>query len=484
MFKSIRSKLVGAFALFIAGFVILQMLFNLFFSEKLYIWQKKNEINQVYSLIKNNYSDNPEELYSLLNKHEEKYNVRVVVLEKLKEYEKAQLIYASIPDWQVSKRHFISVPFSRININTNFSEKPEAKLLKNPRRDSKQLLLSGLIKTKNGDRYVFIESSVASIKQTVAVTTKTNFFLLLVLITIGMIYFYLFARKLTKPIKEIDEVAQGVVNLDFTKKAEELKGDDEISHLASNINIMSDRIHDMIDKLKQDIELKTKQENIRKEFVANVSHELKTPIALLLGYTEMLKSDLPGVDKDFYYDVIMDESKKMNGLVTELLDVSKLENELITLNYEKVDLYDLILWTIEKNKLHFEREEKEYSFFGDRLLCDCDKLKIEQAITNYITNAIFHSEKGSKIIIKLYKEDENAVFSVYNEGSHIDEKNIEKIWNIFYKVDESRSERKSTGIGLYIVSSVINAHKGEYGARNNDNGVEFYFKIKLGKMTN
>ena len=242
---------------------------------------------------------------------------------------------------------------------------------------------------------------------------------------------------------------------------------------------MSDRIHDMIDKLKQDIELKTKQETIRKEFVANVSHELKTPIALLMGYAEMLKSDMPGVDKDFYHNVIIDESKKMNALVTELLDVSKLENELTDLNYETVDLYDLVLWTIEKNKIHFEQDEKNYNFSGDHILCECDKLKIEQAITNYITNAIFHSEKGSKIIIKLYQEDENAVFEVYNEGSHIDEKNIEKIWNIFYKADESRSERKSTGIGLYIVSSVINAHKGEYGVYNTDDGVLFYFKIKL-----
>jgi len=326
MFKSVRSKLVGAFAIFLAGFVILQIFFNLFFAEKFYIWQKKNEINQVFWVLKNNYSDNSEELFSTLNKYEEKYNVRVIVFERSQENNKAKFIYASIPDWQIDRRQFFPVPFNLIDEQAVFTENPKAMLFENPRRKTNELFLSGLIKTHLGERYVFIESSVASIKQTVTVTTKINFFLLLGLITVGMIYFYLYARKLTKPIKEVDEVAQGVVNLDFSKKAEETNGKDEISHLATNINIMSDRIRDMIEKLKHDIELKTKQENIRKEFVANVSHELKTPVALLMGYAEMLKSDVPGIDKEFYYDVIIDESNKMNELVTQLLDVSRLES--------------------------------------------------------------------------------------------------------------------------------------------------------------
>lgn len=251
---------------------------------------------------------------------------------------------------------------------------------------------------------------------------------------------------------------------------------------------MSERISDMINeltlankKLEKDIELKIKLENIRKEFVANVSHELKTPISLLMGYTEMLKADVPDLDKDFYYDVIADESNKMNKLVTQLLDISRMENELVSLSVETVDLYNLVLWTIEKNKIYFEQNNLEYTFSGENIFCECDKLKIEQAITNYITNAIFHSPNGSKIKIKLYREDDKVVFSVFNEGKHISEEDAEKIWNIFYKADKSRSERKSTGLGLYIVSSVINAHKGEYGAENFENGVRFWFKISLNK---
>lgn len=510
MFRSIRSKLMCIFAVFLAGFVLLQMLFNIFFAEKFYIMQKKIEINQVYNELKANYSDSHDELYSILNKYEEKYNVRVMIFARESDESNPEFFYASIPDWQLNKRDFFMMPRNGMNDNDerlnpqkkepfenprsiisdngSFSENAKAVLLDNPQRDMKDLFLRGIIKTDGGDRYVIIESSVASIKQTVNVTAKINLFVLLGLMAAGMIYFYFYASKLTKPIKEVDEVAQSVVNLDFSKKAAETGGKDEIAHLASNINIMSDRICDMINelqtvnkKLEKDIEFKTKLENIRKEFVANVSHELKTPIALLMGYTEILKADVPGLDKEFYYDVIADESSKMNKLVTQLLDVSKMENELAELNYEPVDLYNLVLWTIEKNQLLLEKNMLEYSFEGENLECECDKMKIEQAITNYISNAIYHSPQGSKILIKLYKENENAVFSVYNEGNRINEEDMEKIWNIFYKADKSRAERKSTGLGLYIVSSVINAHKGEYGVKNLENGVEFYFKIKLNK---
>ena len=488
MFKSIRSKLVCAFTVFLAGFVLLQVFFNIFFAEKFYIMQKKSEINQVFSELKSHYSDDYDALYSILNKYEEKYNVRTMIFEKDDSLNKLKFIYASIPDRQIDKREFFPMPFRHVEENVDFSENAEAVLRENPQRDMKELFLSGLITTDRGNRYVLIESSVASIKQTVSVTTKINLYLLLGLMAIGMVYFYFYALKLTKPIREVDEVARNVVNLDFSKKAEETGGKDEIANLASNINIMSDRIFDMINelqtvnkKLEKDIEFKTKLENIRKEFVANVSHELKTPIALLMGYAEMLKADVPGIDKEFYYNVILDESDKMNKLVSQLLDISKMENELADLNYETVNLYNLVLWTLEKNMLHIEQNGLEYNFTGENIECECDKLKIEQAITNYISNAIFHSPKGSKIEIKLYRENGNAIFSVYNEGTHINDSDKEKIWNIFYKADKSRSERKSTGLGLYIVSSVVNAHKGEYGVENKENGVEFYFKIKLNK---
>ncbi len=485
MFKSVRGKLVCAFAVFLLAFAGLQIIFNLFFAQKVYIFQKKQEINQVFDLIKSNYTDSHEELYNLLSKYEEKYNIRAVIFAE-SEDERGRIIYASIPDWKLEKRDFMPFPI-RPNENKDvYSENAQAVLRDDPRGDIKNLFLKGIVNFDGEKRYVSLESPVSSIQQTVTVTTKMTVWLLLFLMALGMMFFYLFACRLTKPIKEVDAVAQSVVNLDFTKKASETGKKDEISNLAHNINIMSDRISDMINKLTEankkleaDIEYKTKLEGIRREFVANVSHELKTPIALLMGYAEILKSDIPDIDKDFYCDVITDESEKMNKLVCQLLDVSRMENELADLNFEDVNLKETAQWIIEKHKIHMDENEQTCEFIGEEIHASCDKLKIEQCITNYISNACFHSPKGSKIIVRLYKEGENAVFSVFNEGSHIDDNDMDKIWNIFYKADKSRSERKSTGLGLYIVSSVINAHKGEYGAKNRDGGVEFWFKIKI-----
>lgn len=474
MIKSIRTKLILLFGAILASVILLQISFNLFFAEEFYIYQKSNVINSAYKDVSENYSDNQEKLYEILKKYEESGNLIAVILN-----EDGEVNYSTIHNWKFNRK--APRPPADFIRDSIYKKGAKATIQKNPITNQQDLLLSGIIEKDGLVRYILIDSPISSIEQTVKTTNLLTLYISIFILIIGSLAVYIFSKRITNPIKEIDNIAKSVANLDFSKRAEN-NGNDEIAHLSQNINIMSDKLSFMINELKianeeleKDNIYKTKIDIIRKEFVANVSHELKTPISLLIGYSEMLKTNIPGIDKDFYYDVIIDESHKMNKLVSNLLDVSNLENGLTTLHLEMVNLPELLSWIIEKNKMLFFG--KQYDVKCDDCIIKCDRLKIEQAMTNYIINAINHTDDGKLINISIKKLDKGMIFRIFNEGDIIADKDIKKIWNSFYKADESRTDRSSTGLGLYIVSTIINAHNGEYGVKNKKNGVEFWFTL-------
>ncbi|MBQ7792760.1 MAG: HAMP domain-containing histidine kinase [Clostridia bacterium] len=480
MLKSIRSKLILLFGIILSVTLLLQMLLNLFYAEQYYIHQKSKQINKVYQMLKSQYTDDSEQLYTLLKPAEEASNIRVMIFS-----DERKMIYLTALDRQFGS-HTPPAPAPgrfRPDFRT-YLEDAEAVLQKSPMSEEENLVLCGRLNTEYGNRYIMLETPVASIQTTVEITNRFSLTVALLALGIGVLFVWIFSNNLTKPIKKIDKIARNVANLDFSMRADAIKGQDEIAHLSENINLMSERWSDMIQKLKvanEELEqynrYKTQIDTMRKEFVAHVSHELKTPISLLMGYAEMLKNDVEGIDKSFDCDVIMDESEKMNRLVSNLLEVSRLENGISQLTKETVNLNELLDWILEKQKISLEEKNLQVRKQGTTCVSCCDKLKIEQVITNYITNAIRHAREDSALEMNLFREDEGIVFSVYNEGDSIEDKDIKKIWNSFYKADESRTDRTSTGLGLYIVKTIVIAHGGEVGVCNRDNGVEFWFRI-------
>lgn len=480
MLKSIRSKLILLFGAILSVTVLLQMIFNIFYAEQYYIHQKGKQINKVYQILKSRYTDDSEQLYTLLKSAEEASNIRIIIFS-----DEGKVIYLTALDHHLGSRT-PPVPAPdrfRPNFHT-YLENAEAVLQKSPMSEDENLVLCGLVNTENGNRYIMLETPIASIQTTVAITNRFSLIVAFLALVVGILFVWIFSGRMTKPIKKVDKIARNVANLDFSMRADPVKGKDEIAHLSENINLMSDRLSDMIQKLKianeeleQDNRYKTQIDTMRKEFVAHVSHELKTPISLLMGYAEMLKNDVAGIDKAFYCDVILDESEKMNRLVSNLLDISRLESGASQLNKEMVNLNRLLDWIIEKNKISLEEKNLSVEKHETECVAFCDKLKIEQAITNYITNAIRHAKEGTTLLVNLSHDETGCLFQVYNEGNPIEDKDIKKVWNSFYKADESRTDRTSTGLGLYIVKTIITAHHGEVAVWNRDNGVEFQFRI-------
>lgn len=274
--------------------------------------------------------------------------------------------------------------------------------------------------------------------------------------------------------------------MDFTAR---YTGNDksEIGLLGNSINAMSEKLERNISQLKsanielqKDIENKNKIDESRREFLSNISHELKTPIALIQGYAEGLKegiSDDPE-SMDFYCDVIMDEASKMNDMVRKLLTLNQMEwNEEPVI--ERFNVTELIQSVISNNGIRtsqnginviFDQKEPVY-VWGD-------EYKIEEVVTNYFSNAINHCEFDKVIKVAIEKNEDAVRVSVFNTGKNIPEEDIPKIWDKFYKVDKARTrEYGGNGIGLSIVKAIMESNNSGYGVINHSNGVEFWFEL-------
>lgn len=334
---------------------------------------------------------------------------------------------------------------------------------------------------------VIMSTPVAGLKESVNISNKFLIYVAIIGFIITVIITFLITKMITSPILQLAEISNKMGKLDFTARYEG-KRSDEIQTLGQNMNYMSDRLKKAISKLqeanevlKEDIKRKEAIDEMRRDFIANVSHELKTPIALIQGYAEGLNEGLceDEESRKYYTEVIMDESEKMNKMVKQLLTLSSLESGNSILhkeNFNMTSLTDSVLSSIsiligEKNvKVDFDTSRDVFLY--------ADEFKIEEVVTNYISNAIHHVNDNGTIKIDVSEDESNVYFSVYNTGNQIPEKDLANVWEKFFKVDKAHSRSYGgSGIGLSIVKAIIEAHGGAVKVVNKSDGVEFGFKI-------
>ncbi len=231
--------------------------------------------------------------------------------------------------------------------------------------------------------------------------------------------------------------------------------------------------------MKSDIDTQKKLERMRREFVGNVSHEMKTPLSLLQLYADNLKNNVQSIDKDYYCDTIIEESSKLSEMVSSMLDMSSIESGLSKIELSKISLSGAALDLLTKVapltenynlKIHIE----------DDIFIDGNLKYIEQAMRNYLSNALEHTCDGDLICVSLSSKDDMAVFSVYNTGQPISELDMPFLWDSFYRADKARvREGGNAGLGLHIVKTIVLAHGGIYNCQNLDDGVEFSFMLPI-----
>lgn len=483
MFKSIKTKLtVSILSILLIVFTI-QMAANFMFAERYYINKEMKIIEKVYEKISHSAVSNSDKSIIEVVQENKVNNLQFLVAN-----EQLKCIYNS------KKSAYTKNESSTIKSNFNFKKKihlfhKDAKpvLIDKSNNNKDRIQLYGIIERKDTCYYIVIRVSFEGIQEDMR---DMNMFILYIAsfaLVAGGLLVYSIAKKVAKPIEEINQVSIHVSNLDFSHKASEDMSQDEINSLAKNINSMSNKLEESINelteankKLEKDNQYMLQVDEIRKEFIANISHELKTPLAVLTGYAEMLYNDVDGIDKNFYYKTILDETIKMNILINKMMSLTSMENQLEKIDFEEINLSRFILCIVQKCEVLFQKKHiKVECDFTKKCQVRGDRFYLEQVIMNYINNAIQHTEEGKQIIIKVYKKEEKSIVSIYNEGKNIDPRDLDKIWDNFYRADKARTrtDNNNIGLGLYLVRTIMNAHHGHYGVNNLPKGVEFWISL-------
>lgn len=484
--KSIQERLFLSLCVVVAIIIAFLIIVNNFILESFYLYSKINTLKSVYAKI-NSYANEPYYLSSLEEQLEKiainnDFDIIIKTGENI-------TIYSTNKDYIGVYKEFGQMsPSSKKDYYIVEEENYTIKNVKDTSTGISYILLAGRL--DNG-YLLYIRLPITSIRESVKISNRFLYLIAIFVIIIGGIIVSYISRKFTKPIKELNDIAKKMSNMDFGHKYKETNQGDEIDELGKSINSMSSKLETTITQLKttnreleKDLEEKAKIDKMRRSFISDVSHELKTPIALIQGYSEGL---LENVNKDeesrrFYAEVILDETNKMDKLVKQLLELMKLENEMRTFDNKEFDIVELEKEIIRKASVMIEEKQVKIEFNSEeKINVIADDFYIDQVITNYLTNAIKHVKEvnGEKYIrIENEIKEDKVRVKVFNTGKQIDEENLDRIWNRFYKADESRNrEDGGTGIGLALVKAIMNNYGNDFGVANKENGVEFYFEI-------
>jgi signal transduction histidine kinase len=328
--------------------------------------------------------------------------------------------------------------------------------------------------------YFEILSPLNFLEEGASVSTKYNMQIVIFTFFVGSLVSYIFAKKISQPLLGLTNIAQSISKLDFSNKFIG-KSNDEVGELGRAINKMANILENNIKEinnknliLKKDIEREKKLDKLRKEFIANVSHELKTPISIIQGYAQGLSEGIvKDEDRDFYCNIIMEESVEMNNLVQELLLVSKMESARFEIHLEEIDYYPTIMEFIRK----FSRDNKKITYKGpDEIKVVCEETYINRVMNNFVVNALKYSTEDSDIAIEVMEEQDDYKIMVKNETEDLKKEDLSDIWVPFYRKDSARN-RDGHGLGLNIVKGILETHKCQYGADLEGNVVNFWFKL-------
>ncbi len=334
---------------------------------------------------------------------------------------------------------------------------------------------------------IAMQIPMEGMQATIRIFTSFLSYIATIAVVLGAFVMYMVSKSFTTPIREMADVANRVREMDFDAKVTTITPD-ELGDLGICINDMSDKLQQTISELKtannelrKDIDQKTKIDDMRKEFLSHVSHELKTPIALIQGYAEGLRENVfdDEESKEFYLEVISDEAQKMSRMVKRLLELNEIEFGQDKVQIERFDVVELLKNLTSSNDILFQKKDVILEFEQkDPIYVWADEFMIEEALSNYISNAIHHVCEGGKISIRFEQRESDVRIYIYNDGTPIPEEDLEKIWIKFFKVDKARTRSYGgNGIGLSIVAAAMAAHGKEYGVANKENGVEFYLDL-------
>ena len=488
---SLTRQITSIVSLLVAGAILLCWVLNTTLLPRYYMHNKKEVLMENYQTISNASAQNElesDEFAVTFDNLCSNGNIMALILQQ-----DGKVLRSSVNDLDALRTEFWDVLLHGDKMEVLYSNKQYQLLKKTDTRlDSEYLVLVGVL--ENGDM-VLMRTAVESIRESAAISNRFLLFAGAAAIVASILVAFFTTRHITKPLQQLTDISKRMVDLDFNAKYESDQSNSyEVEELGNHINRLSENLERTISELKtanvelqDDIEKKIQIDEMRKEFLSNVSHELKTPLALIQGYAEGLQECIndDAESREFYCEVIIDEADKMNRMVKKLLTLNQLEFGNDQVIMERFDMTELIRGVanstrilMEQKGIRLELENSEEAWVWG------DEFKVEEVITNYMSNAINHAD-GEKLIRVFYTRSEDKLrVSVFNTGQPIPEEDIEKIWVKFYKVDKARTrEYGGSGIGLSIVKAIMDSFQQQCGCQNYDNGVAFWFTLEADGKT-
>ena len=479
MINSIRWRLFIGMTLLVGFFVFFSWLLNTNYLEKYYVHEKTAQLSKQSQYITRLFTEPPDDMLVQLRILERRENLTILVIQP-----DLNIIYASLnTDSGVTEFDIVLEQLRQAELTGQ-----AVQITGDPFNNERSLNMY----SRFGEHdYLIVSTPLEPIQESVAIANKFFLYTGLITLIIATLIVFLFSRRFTRPIVEMNGIAQRMAHLDFSRKYP-VTSHDELGELGSSINSLSDQLSKAIGelqdanaRLRKDIEKERRIDEMRKEFISSVSHELKTPLALIQGYAEGLKVNVAEnqEDKDFYCSVIIDEANKMNKLVKGLLDLSQVEAEVFTLEKSTFNVSLLIDNVIAKYGPLFEEKEVQLETAKpESILVDADITRTEQIITNYLNNALDHLDEDCLIKIEAEIRDNKAHLTVYNSGEPIPESALDKVFISFYKSDPARTRTDgSYGLGLAIVRAIQEKDHNSYGVENLPGGVQFWFQLDLAR---
>lgn len=478
----------------VAGTVFLCWFLNNTFLERYYIAHKQNSMLEGYESIDDAATK------GILEKQEYDVtfenlcangNITVLIIGPDR-----TIVRSSANDNQGIMIQFMDLIFDGGNAKTTTLEKSDNYVLQkqtDERLNSEYLVLWGTLSDGN---FIMMRTALESIRESASISNRFMGYVGLLAILISAVIVIFVSKGITTPILELTNISKRMTELDFDIKYQSRKKyTNEIDELGMHINNLSEALERTIselkganNQLKLDIEKKTQIDEMRKEFLSNVSHELKTPLALIQGYAEGLKECIndDAESRDFYCEVIMDEADKMNQMVKKLLTLNQLEfgNDKVVI--ERFDMTELIKGVLNSTTILMMQNGITVEFLEDEpMYVWADEFKIEEVMTNYLSNVVNHADLNKRIKIFYTKKADCVRISVFNTGEPIPEEDIDNIWIKFYKVDKARTrEYGGSGIGLSIVKAIMESLNRECGVINHEDGVEFWLELDTNASSN
>lgn len=485
MKHSITRRITFIIISLVTGTVLLCWFLNTTLLQGYYVNLKQGKLQNVLEVVYE--AEEGSTLYSKdsnleLEKICEKNNITMMIMNA-----ESRVLLLIGGDEDTYRQQFWEILFAAGDVDTEVLKENGAYTIgkyKDSRLNTEYLLLWGYLEDGN---LIFMRTAVESIKESVGISNRFLGYVGILAIILSTIISYMVTKKITNPILKLADLSKRMTSLDFEAKFQS-RGRDELDVLGEHMNELSSTLERTISELKsannellRDIEEKNKIDDMRKEFLSNISHELKTPLALIQGYAEGLKECIhdDAQSREFYCDVIMDEADKMNRMVKQLLTLNQLEfgNEMVTM--ERFDVTEVIQGVIDATAIL--RGQKEITVEFEKsgpIYVWADEFKVEEVLTNYMSNAIHHAEGEKRISISIQQKEAVVRIGVFNTGKQIPEEDLEHIWTKFYKVDKARTrEYGGSGIGLSIVKAIMESHHKSCGAQNHENGVEFWFEL-------